>query len=291
MTPSPDNFEYLRKLIRDQSAIVLDSEKAYLAETRLLSLAAREGYTSVNSLLASLRTQPHGSLHAQTVEAMTNNETSFFRDLLPFEDLRRFVVPELVEARSSQRSLNIWSAACSSGQEPYSILLLLLEHFPFLSGWNLRIFASDLSATMLERTRAGRYGQLEVNRGLPAALLVKYFERVGLDWQISERIRRLLELHRVNLASDNWPTLPKMDVILLRNVLIYFDVETKKRILGRVRRLLRPDGYLFLGGAETTLHLDDAFERITFGRSGCYRLRGAAAPLAVRPSTQVLVDR
>lgn len=269
------NFDYLRGLVHQRSAIVLESEKIYLAEARLLSLAWREGFSTVGQFVDHLRLQPTGTLHSQVVEAMTNNETSFFRDLQPFENLRKNIIPQLIQRRGQQRTLNIWSAACSSGQEVHSIAMLLLEHFPALSGWNLRLIASDLCGAMIERVRAGRYGQLEVNRGLPATLLVKYFHKMGLEWQIHDNIRSLVETSQINLAADTWPPLPSMDIIFLRNVLIYFDPLTKKRILGKIRRVLRPDGYLFLGGAETTLNVDDAFERVAYERSSCYRLHDA----------------
>jgi len=275
MPLTPANFDYLRGLVQQRSAIVLETEKIYLAEARLLALAWREGFSTVNNFVAHLRLQPIGILHARMVEAMTNNETSFFRDLQPFENLRKHIIPELIELRGPQRSLNIWSAACSSGQEIHSVAMLLREHFPALNGWNLRLIASDLCAEMIDRVRAGSYGQLEVNRGLPATMLVKYFQKVGLNWQIDDSVRNLVETCQINLAADTWPPLPPMDIIFLRNVLIYFDVATKKRILGKIRRLLRPDGYLFLGGAETTLNLDDAFERVAYQRSSCYRLQDA----------------
>jgi chemotaxis protein methyltransferase CheR len=174
--------------------------------------------------------------------------------------------------RASSRELNIWSAACSSGQEPYSLALLLLEHFPNLAAWSIKLIATELSAGMLARARRGRYSQLEVNRGLPAKLLVKYFRQDGTDWETKEELRNRVEFQILNLA-ESWPPLPPMDIILMRNVLIYFGVETKKRILGKVRQLLRPDGFLFLGGAETTFNLDDAFQRVQFDRTICYRVR------------------
>lgn len=270
------DFDYIRKLVRDRSAIVLEKGKEYLVESRLNAVVRQHEHKSLESFIEELRTKPFGELHRRAVEAMTTNETTFFRDIHPFEALRQSVLPDLIARRAKERQLNIWSAACSSGQEAYSIAMLLREHFPQLATWRVRIIASDLSAEMLARTRAGRYNQTEVNRGLPPPLLTKYFRRQGVEWEITNDLRQMIELHEMNLA-DSWPTLPAMDIIFIRNVLIYFDVEVKKTILGKTRQLLRADGYLFLGGAETTLNLDDAFDRADFDKAGCYRLRERAA--------------
>lgn len=271
-TINPADFDYLRTLLRQRSAIVLEVQKTYLAEARLLPLARREGLDSAGALLARLRTTTPNGLHQQIVEAMTINETSFFRDVHPFEALRQTVLPEAIRRRAAERRLNLWSAACSTGQEPYSLALLLSEHFPHLAGWDVRILATDLSAATLDKARQGRYSQLEVNRGLSAALLVRHFRRAGLDWQLSDDVRRKVEFRAVNLI-DSWPALPPMDIVFMRNVLIYFDTDSKRRVLARVRRLLAPGGVLFLGGAETTLHLDEGFERVPGERSSYYRVR------------------
>jgi chemotaxis protein methyltransferase CheR len=272
MSLGQTDFDYIRTLVQQRSAVVLESEKAYLVEARLLPLVRCEGFQSMTDLVARMRAAPSSDLRQKVVEALANHETSFFRDLHPFETLRQRILPELAQRRAADGSLHVWCAACSSGQEPYSIAMLFREHFPALSDSKVRIIGSDLSSGILRRACQGRYSQLDVNRGLPARLLVKYFEKVGTDWQIKEQIRRMVEFRSINLI-DPWPVLPSLDIILLRNVLIYFDVPTKKQILGKVRRVLRPDGYLFLGGAETTLNLDDAFERVQFDRSCCYRLR------------------
>jgi chemotaxis protein methyltransferase CheR len=272
MTFTASEFDYIRRLVLEQSAIVLEEDKQYLAESRLLPLARREGFDSIASMVAWLGAKRFDGLHRKVVEAMTTNETSFFRDFHPFEALRKSILPELMTKRACSRELNFWSAACSSGQEPYSLTLLLQEYFPSLADWRVRIIATELSAEMLARAQDGRYSQLEVNRGLPASLLVKYFRQHGSDWQIREDLRRRVEFQIINLA-ETWPLLPPMDVVLMRNVLIYFGVETKKRILSKVRQLLKPGGFLFLGGAETTFNLDDAFERVQFERSMYYRVR------------------
>ncbi len=272
MALSNADRDSIRTLVRRRSGIVLEEEKVYLIETRLTALARCEGFASVADLLAKFRTQAANGLQDKIVEALTTNETSFFRDVQPFEVLRQVVLPELVKRREQQRRLFIWCAAASSGQEPYSLAMLLHDHFPALAGWNVRILATDLSLEMLERARRGVYSHFEVHRGLPTPLLVRFFEKQGLEWRLKESIRRLVEFRQLNLI-DPWPPMPAPDVILMRNVLIYFDVEMKKALLGKVRRLLQPDGYLFLGGAETPMGLDDGFERIPFDRSGCYCLR------------------
>ena len=272
MTITAAEFDYIRRLVLEQSAIVLEEDKQYLAESRLFPLARREGFDSIASLVACLLAKKSDGLHRKVVEAMTTNETSFFRDFHPFEALRKSILPELLSRCAGSKELNFWSAGCSSGQEPYSLALLLQEYFPSLADWSVRIIATELSAEMLARARVGRYSQLEVNRGLPASLLVKYFRQHGSDWQIREDLRRRVEFQIMNLA-EAWPLLPVMDLVLMRNVLIYFGVETKKKILSKIRQLLKPDGFLFLGGAETTFNLDDAFERVQFDRTICYRVR------------------
>lgn len=269
---SKTDFEFVRDLMLKSAAIVLEAGKEYLVESRLAPLAHQEGFASLAELIDQLRKQPFNGLHWKIIEAMTTNETSFFRDVHPFEALKRAILPELLTKRAHERRLHIWCAASSSGQEPYSVAMLLREYFPTLASWTIRFVASDISTDMLARSREGRYSQLEVNRGLPATLLVKYFQRQGTEWQIKEELRQMIEFQQVNLAKT-WPSLPPMDIILMRNVMIYFDVATRKAILNKIYRLLRPDGYLFLGGAETTMNLDDAFERVEFEKSGCYRLR------------------
>lgn len=266
------DFDYVRGLMRERSGMVLEPGKEYLLESRLSPVARREGFASLQALMAHLRAKPLNGLHQTVVEALTTNETSFFRDFHPFEALRQEILPRLMVKRSSERRLRIWCGACASGQEPYSIAMLLRDQFPALDVWLLQIIATDLSTAMLERAQRGRYSQSEVNRGLPAALLIKYFKKAGVEWELRDEIRKMVEFHQMNLASW-WPALPKMDIIFMRNVLIYLDTETRKAILSKVRRLLRPDGYLFLGGAETTFSIDSSFTHVQFGQSVCYQLR------------------
>lgn len=271
-TLSPQDFNYIRDLVRRHSAIVLEPDKAYLIETRLAPLARQTGFASLRELIASLRIGAGDGLQNKVVEAMTTHETSFFRDGHPFETLKTAILPTLIARRTPGQHLAIWCAACSSGQEPFSVAMLAHEHFPHLVRGRLRIFATDLSGAVLARARDGLYTQIEINRGLPAALLTRYFDKQGLHWRLKSEIRRMVDFRQSNLV-ETWPPFPELDVIFMRNVLIYFGPETKKAILARVRGILKPDGYLFLGSSETTLNLDAAFEPISMGKTVCYQLR------------------
>ncbi|MDT0631246.1 CheR family methyltransferase [Rubrivirga litoralis] len=272
MSLAVHDSSYVRALVRERSAIVLDEGKEYLLESRLAPIVRREDLDSIGDLVGQLRSQPFGDLHARVVEAMTTNETSFFRDAHPFDALQDHIVPELIERRAGERRLRIWCAACSSGQEPYSVAMLLRDRFPELQSWDVEILGTDLSTEMLERARDGAYTTLEVNRGLPARQLVQNFEQAGPMWRIKAPLREMAEFRVMNLIEP-WPLLPKMDIVFMRNVLIYFDTETKQDILAQIRRVLRPDGSLFLGASETTLNLDPAFERVAYGRASCYRIQ------------------
>lgn len=265
-----DDFNYIRQLVRDHSALTLDAGKEYLVESRLEPLARQEGLPSYLQLVTHLRAAPLGDLHRQAVEAMTNNETSFFRDARAFGMIANSILPTLIADRSAARSLHIWCAACSTGQEPYSIAMLLREQGRALDGWDVRITASDISRSVLARARAGCYSQFEVNRGLPAHLLVKHFTQHGKTWEIHDDIRRMVEFRETNLIEP-WPERPAVHLMLLRNVLIYLDVPARKTILERVGRVLDPRGYLVLGGVETTTNVDDAFEADTLDGAVCFR--------------------
>jgi chemotaxis protein methyltransferase CheR len=262
-------FTYISDMVRTRSAIVLEPGKEYLVEARLAPLVRELGLESIGALVTRLR-QGTGGLADRVTEAMTTNETSFFRDVAPFQALRTSVLPTLLESRKVQRSLRIWCAASSSGQEPYSIAMTIEDAFPQMRDWNLQIVATDLSPAMVERGRSGVYKALEVNRGLPAPMLIKYFTKVGVDYELKPEIRSMVDFSELNLIGA-WPAFPTFDIVFLRNVLIYFDVETKRTIFGRVKRLLAPDGFLFLGAAETTMNIDDGFERLPIERAGCYR--------------------
>jgi chemotaxis protein methyltransferase CheR len=265
-------FDFVRKLVHERAAIVLEDGKEYLVESRLSALARRQGIPSVGDVVKQLRSSPLGPLQRLVIEAMTTNESSFFRDVNPYTALKETVLPEVLRLRAAERTLQVWSCACSSGQEPYSIAMLLQEHFPELFSWNVKILATDLSSEMVARTKGGKFSQLEVNRGLPAPMLIKYFEKHGLEWQAREPLRRLLDVRELNLAGQ-WAGIPKVDIVMLRNVLIYFDMETKRKILGKVRQLLRPGGFVFLGTAETTMNLDDKYELTRANGAVFYKVR------------------
>jgi chemotaxis protein methyltransferase CheR len=266
MPVSPADFQYVRQVVQDDSALSLPDGKEYLVETRLAPLVKRAGLGSVRDLVDQLRTGVPG-LRQDVVEALATHETQFFRDVHPFQALREHIIPAYSRAGGARR-LAMWSAAASGGQEAYSLALLMREHFPSMSG--VTILATDISRPVLAQAEAGLFSQLEVNRGLPAALLIKHFDRVGLKWQLRDRVRSLVTFRLLNL-DGSLSSVPPMDVVFLRNVLIYFNNEAKSTLLKRVAKVLRPGGYLFLGGAETTYGLDDSYERVELGRSICYR--------------------
>ena len=267
-----DDYAFLVNLLRERCALVLDPGKEYLIRARLIPVAQRNNLASVPLLIDRIRQEQSHTLVTEVVEAMVTTETSFFRDIHPFETLKKTVLPELIERRREQRQLNIWCAASSSGQEPYSVAILLKEHFPELSTWRVNLWATDISQEMLKRSAAARYSQIEVNRGVPTPLLLKWFHQEGIHWQLDEQIRNMVTFSQMNLATW-WPPMVNWDLIFLRNVMIYFDNEVKKQILGRVARILNPDGYLLLGGAETTLSLDDSFARIESLKAGFYQFK------------------
>jgi chemotaxis protein methyltransferase CheR len=269
MTLTATSFDWVRALVHKESAIVLQPGKEYLVEARLLPIARQVGITDVSRFVDSVRARPDADSMRRIVEALTTNETSWFRDGDPFTALTATVMPALLAARGPSERLRIWSAACSSGQEAYTIAMLLEDSLPNATT-RVSITATDLSRQMVERTRAGRFTQLEVNRGLPASLLVRHFTRAGSEWEVSPALRRMVTATECNLAAP-LPRLGPFDVVYLRNVLIYFDLPTKQAILRRVRDLMRPDGWLFLGAAETTLGVDDTWDRVVVGRSSAYR--------------------
>ncbi|MEI7893079.1 MAG: protein-glutamate O-methyltransferase CheR [Myxococcales bacterium] len=271
MAISAADFAYIQKLLLERSAIVLAGGKEYLAESRLGPVARDEGFGTIDRLVAHLRPLAFNGLHQKVVEALTTNETSFFRDVVPFKALQHLI--PLIQTKRADRCLTVWSAACSSGQEPYSIVITLREEFAELIAPRLRILATDLSTEMVGRAQKATYTQIEVERGLAPALRAKYFERHGSGWQVKEALRRQIEFRAMNLI-DPWPSLPQFDIVFLRNVLIYFDLSTKKEVFAKLRRVLAPHGVVFLGSSETTHNVDDAFERVEFEKATCYRLRG-----------------
>lgn len=271
---SAANHDFLIEYIHRESGIALGQDKLYLLRTRLMPLVERERLGSLDELCNRLRRQPTESLRRQVVECMTTHETLFFRDSAVFDMLRNDLLPELAKSRKAARTLRIWCAACSSGQEPYSLAMMLLELG--YADWNLQILGTDLSSQILERAAGGRYLQIEVNRGLPASMLVKYFRRDGLDWQIKDEVRRMVRFAPLDLRH-NLRGMGPYDFILCRNVLIYFDMETRRKIIAGLHASLVPGGFLLLGASETTFSLDENLKRRTFRNSIVYQRQGESA--------------
>ena len=268
------DYEYLRKLLKERSGLDLSADKQYLVESRLIPLARRAGLSGIAELVQKMKNGAD-ALITDVVEAMTTNETFFFRDKIPFDHLRDTILPQLVPARTNRRALRIWSAASSTGQEPYSIAMCLREFGAALSGWRIEIVATDLSQEVLEKSKAGIYSQFEVQRGLPIQMLVKYFKQTGELWQLNADIRGMVQHKQLNLLHD-FSGLGKFDIIFCRNVLIYFDQDTKIRIFERLSKMLEADGTLMLGAAETVVGISDAF-RPSPDKRGLYQLNPARA--------------
>ncbi|NND90037.1 MAG: protein-glutamate O-methyltransferase CheR [Granulosicoccus sp.] len=262
------DFETVRELVFRESAIVIDADMKYLVESRLTSLIRKSEFSTIGELVASLRKRRDPDLPVRVVEAMTTNETSFFRDGHPFETLCREVLPALASTHTD--TLRIWCAACSTGQEAYTIAMAVHEHCPELAS-RISILGTDLSAEVVAKAEAGRYSRLEVNRGLPVQFLTRYFVQQGLSWEVTPRLRELVSFDRLNLIGD-WHSLPRMDVIFLRNVLIYFDTDIKTQILRKAGKVLKPGGCLFLGLSETTLNLQTDYERVKTEKSHFFRI-------------------
>lgn len=277
---TPQDFDYLRKLLRERSGLVLSAEKQYLAESRLVPVARRHSIATLGELVAKLKTAEQSPLATDVIEAMATNETFFFRDKLPFDHFRDTVLPALITARAREKRIRIWCTAASTGQEPYSLAMVLREFGAKLAGFRTEIIATDISADVLARAKAGIYSQFEVQRGLPIQLLVKFFSQVGETWQIAPEIRAMVEFRPLNLLKD-FSALGTFDMVFCRNVLIYFDQDTKIGIFNRIARQVPDDGYLVLGAAETVVGLTDAFKPVA-DRRGLYApnvtlRRGAAS--------------
>ena len=258
---TPHDYDYLRRLLKTRSGLVLSAEKHYLVESRLLPVARKAGLFNLTGLVAKLRGPDAEALIVEVVEAMTTNESFFFRDKVPFEHFRDTIMPALLSARAASRRIRIWCAAAATGQEPYSLAIALKEMGKDLRGWRVEIVATDLSTEVLEKARAGIYSQFEVQRGLPALMLIKYFTQVGEHWQIAPEIRAMVKFMPLNLLDDFAP-LGRFDVVLCRNVLIYFDQATKIGVLERIADVTERDGFLMLGGAETVVGLTDRFKPV-----------------------------
>ena len=272
------DFDQICKLLKQESGLILSPDKAYLLESRLLPVARKWKLATFDDLAKALRGNTDAALVRDVVDAMTTNESFFFRDKRPFEQFKDIVLPAMLKSRTDQKRIRIWSAACSSGQEPYSLAMILAELAGKLAGWQIDIVATDLSGEMLARAREGIYSQFEVQRGLPINLLVKYFKQVGDRWQITDKLRGTVDYRAFNLLADPAP-LGRFDVVFCRNVLIYFDQDTKAKVLEGVARQMPNDGYLFLGGAETVLGLTDRFQLLS-GQRGIYGIAPKRAPVA-----------
>lgn len=266
----PDNYRFLQDYIYRESGIVIEHDKHYLLEARLMPVAKKQQVPTLNdlcNLLRAIRVTP--DLRQSVVEAMTTHETLFFRDLPQYEALRTKILPQLIEQRRISRRMSFWSAAASSGQEAYSLAMMLLEMG--LRNWTIEIVATDLSEQILARARQGRYAQIEVNRGLPVSYLVKYFTREGLDWQLKPDVTRMVTFRKMDLR-ESFRGMGPFDLVFCRNVLIYFDTETKKKILASIRSTIQPGGHLALGGAETSAFVTEMFERVAVGQATLYKV-------------------
>ncbi len=269
---SPADYDFLRAVLKERSGLVLGDGKQYLVESRLVPIARKAGFAGVGELMRMLR-NPREPLIADVVEAMTTNESFFFRDKVPFEQFRNTMVPALLAARPNRR-IRIWCAAASSGQEPYSLAMCLAEVREKIRGWSIEILATDISTEVVEKATAGVYSQFEVQRGLPIHLLIKYFTQVGDLWRISPEIAAMVQFRPLNLLKE-FSHLGYFDVVFCRNVLIYFDQQTKAKVLQKIARISRADGYLVLGTAETVVGLSDAFRPVA-------DLRGVYVPVAMK---------
>jgi chemotaxis protein methyltransferase CheR len=285
---TPFDYDYLRKLLKEHSGLDLSADKQYLIESRLLPLSRKSGLSGIGELVQKMK-GGSSSITAQVVEAMTTNETFFFRDKVPFDHFRTLIMPEILQARASRRSVRIWCAAGSTGQEPYSLAMALKEMGAALAGWRIEILATDLSLEVLEKSRAGLYSQFEVQRGLPIQMLVKYFKQTGEFWQINADIRAMVQHRQLNLLHD-FSQLGVFDVIFCRNVLIYFDQDTKIGIFNRLAKVTEPDGFLVLGAAETVVGLTDAFKPYP-ERRGVYRPNDLRAAPSRIPAVGVIAPK
>jgi chemotaxis protein methyltransferase CheR len=266
----PENYRFLQEHVRARVGIVLEDNKHYLFESRLAPIVRQYGLGSINDLCVLLRAKRNVALAHQVVEAMTTNETYFFRDPAQYEAIRTVLLPRLKVEKRDTRSLRFWSAASSTGQEAYSLGMLLLENG--LQDRNMQILGTDFSEKVVERARSGLYQQIEVNRGLPAQLLVKYFRRSGLDWQLADAVRRMVRFETIDLRKS-MRSLGPFDLVFCRNVMIYFDNATRKSIVKEIHRTLSQGGWLLLGGAETAINIEERFDRQTVGDVTVYVAR------------------
>ena len=280
---TPLEYDFLRRLLKERSGLVLSADKQYLVESRLLPVARRAGIAGLSELVQRLKGPNADGLMVEVVEAMMTNESFFFRDKIPFEHFRETILPALLVARAAQKRIRIWCAAASTGQEPYSIAMCLKEMASKVAGWRIDIVATDISTEVLEKAKAGIYSQFEVQRGLPIQLLVKYFTQIGETWQIAPELRAMVQFRPLNLLGD-FSGLGAFDVVFCRNVLIYFDQQTKVNVLERMARMIERDGYLVLGAAETVVGLTDSFKPFADKRGLYGPNLGAKSPASPRLS-------
>lgn len=267
------HFQLVRELVAKETSIVLEPDRAYLVESRLSVLARHEGMQTLEQLFEKLQQTRDPKLTRRVIEAMTTNETSFFRDAAYFDAFKQTILPDLINKRKAEKKVTIWCAATSSGQEPYSLAMILSEFQQRNPGYQFRIVGTDYCESMVERSKSGIYSQLEINRGLPAQLLVNNFTRQGTVFVVKDELKRFVEFRQMNLAAPTWSIGGPVDMVFLRNVLIYFNTQTKKEILNRVKRLLRSDGFLVLGSTESLINVTNEFERFEVGRAAFYRIR------------------
>ncbi|MBT9588570.1 protein-glutamate O-methyltransferase CheR [bacterium] len=270
-TLSQEDYQFVSGFLYEEAGIALGGDKAYLVENRLGELCRSVGLHSISALVQELKSIPTTQNRQKMLEAMTTNETSFFRDLNSFDSMRTSLLPELEDLRKSRRALRVWSAACSTGQETYSLAMLIDSHLgQHRKSWQIDILGTDIAEKVLHRAKTGEYSQLEVNRGLPAQLLMRHFKRKGRGWHVSDNIRSMVRFEQVNLMSVP-ASLGQFDLILCRNVLIYFDVQTRQKVLANLHRQIKPDGYLIVGASEVLHGLTDLFERTQRDGAICYR--------------------
>lgn len=271
----PEDFDFVARMLKERSGLIITRDKAYLLESRLMPLARKRGLKGLEDLVGTMKSSRDETLMRDVTEAMTTNESFFFRDIKPFDQFREVVLPHLMQHRAAKKSFRIWSAACSSGQEAYSLAMILKEESTRLAGWRIEIVGTDISQEVLDKAKAGLYSQFEVQRGLPIQLLVKYFKKKDESWQIDPGLRAMVQFREFNLLHD-LRGLGQFDVVFCRNVLIYFDQPTKTRVLDAISKQMPDDGFLYLGGAETVLGISDRFKPIPSQRGIYATTRGSA---------------
>ncbi len=277
-----EQFNFLRNLLKEQSGLVLGEDKRYLLDSRLNPVASEFGFEDLAQMVVALQRPGSQRLATRITEAMTINESFFFRDMTPFDNFRKVMLPHMLKERANTRRLRIWSAAASTGQEGYSLAIELLEQKNKIPGWKVEILGTDLSSEALAKATAGKYSQFEVQRGMPTAMLMKYFKQDGAEWVVEPAVKSMVSFRHFNLLKD-YRSLGTFDIVFCRNVLIYFDRETKSEILNRMAKQMSPDGYLVLGAAETIIGLSDEFEMVT-GTRGLYQRRAQKAAATGTPA-------